>query len=76
MQLTIATRSPGFLLVCWKSSPGVSHEVMSYPTQSVPGGGGGGEGVHPYKRVIGCAGWGRIFTTGLTITGSHMGIRH
>ena len=52
MQLTIATRSPGFLLVCWKSSPGVSHEVMSYPTQSVPGGGGGG-GVRGYILIRG-----------------------
>ena len=49
-----------------------------------PKGGGGGEGVQgvlPYKRLIGCAaGWGRIFTTGLTIMGSHifefLGIRH
>ena len=29
-------------------------------------------GVLPYKRLMGCAaGWGRIFTTGLTIMGSH-----
>ena len=29
-------------------------------------------GVIPYKRLTGCAaGWGRIFTTGLTIMGSH-----
>ena len=30
-------------------------------------------GVLPYKRLMGCAaGWGRIFTTGLTIMGSHI----
>ena len=35
--------------------------------------GGGGE-VLPYKRLWGCAAeWGRIFTTGLTIRGSHFG---
>ena len=43
--------------------------------------GGGGEGVLPYKRLMGCAaGCGRIFTTGLTIMGSHifefLGIRN
>ena len=42
---------------------------------------GGGGGVLPYKRLMGCAaGCGRIFTTGLTIMGSHifefLGIRH
>ena len=41
----------------------------------------GGGGVLPYKRLMGCAaGCGRIFTTGLTIMGSHifefLGIRH
>ena len=31
---------------------------------------GGGGGALPYKRLMGCAaGWGRIFTTGLTIMG-------
>ena len=41
---------------------------------NLPGGAGGG-GVLPYKRRLwGCAAeWGRIFTTGLTITGSHFG---
>ena len=28
----------------WESSPGVSHEVLYYLTQSVPGRGGGGGG--------------------------------
>ena len=51
---------------------------MYYLTQSIPKGGGG---VLPYKRLMGCAaGCGRIFTTGLTIMGSHifefLGIRH
>ena len=33
---------------------------------------GGGGGLLPYKRLMGCAaGWMRIFTTGLTIMGSH-----
>ena len=32
-------------------------------------------GALPYKRLIGCAGgWGRIFTTGLTMMGSHFSI--
>ena len=32
-----------------------------------------GWGVLPYKRLTGCAaGWGRIFTTGSTILGSHL----
>ena len=33
----------------------------------------GGGGVLPYKRLMRMrlAGWGRIFTTGLTIMGSH-----
>ena len=41
------------------------------------------EGVLSYKRLMGmCAGWGRIFTTGLTIMGQHFqqsyqnGFRH
>ena len=65
-----------------ESSPGVSYEVMYYLTQSIPKGGrGGGGGLFPYKRLMGCAaGCGRIFTTGLTIMGSHifefLGIRH
>ena len=33
---------------------------------------GGGGGAIPYKRLNGGAGgWGRIFTTGLTMMGSH-----
>ena len=35
--------------------------------------GGGGEGVLPYKRLLGiAAGKGRTFTTGLTRMGSHI----
>ena len=40
---------------------------------NLPGGGGGGGG--RYFLIWGCAAeWGRIFTTGLTIMGSHLDI--
>ena len=55
--------------------------ARSYVLLNAVSTGGGGEGVLPYKRLMGCAaGCGRIFTTGLTIMRSHifgfLGIRH
>ena len=55
------------------STPGNLHMEISKNSKIedyFPPGRGGG--LLPYKRLMGCAaGWSRIFTTGLTIMGSH-----
>ena len=50
--------------------PGVKVSINFHTLNSTTAGGGGR--VLPYKRLMGmCRRMGRIFTTGLTITGSH-----